>query len=239
MSHGSAKRTASGAPASCRRASVSLFGGTATGRAVAGLALEACASLCGRGQRRRMLISSRRCRSVRPPSVLEWAIPHWVRRRLALTVPIFGTASRRLRTRAVCSQAGGSARIGASSIVPAASCFFSVALALRISFACSSPRRRCSLDLAGTRALVRPVATQAILEPHQAARQARPPKRSGLLAQHPVCHRGLANAATNAALPSLAGGAAVRSGYPSRLRGRRRVRRRLRRVLCPGSVEAV
>jgi len=136
------------------------------------LALEACVSLCGRRQRRRMLISSRRCRTVRPPSVLEWAIPHWLRRRVALTVPIFGTASRRLRTRAVWSQAGGSARIGASSIVPAASCFFRVALALRISFACSSPRRRCSLDLAGGTRPVRPAATQAILEPYPGARQA-------------------------------------------------------------------
>ncbi len=174
----------------CRAEPLSHFGGAATARAVAGLALEAGASLCGRRQRRRMLISSRRCRSVRPPSVLEWAIPHWVRRRLALTVPIFGTASRRLRTRAVCSQAGGWARIGASSIVPAASCFFSVALALRISFACSSPRRRCSLDRAGTRAPVRPAATQAILESHQAARQAQTPKRSGLLVQHPFAAPG-------------------------------------------------
>ena len=222
----------------CRAEPLSHFAGAATGRAVAGLALEACASLCGRGQRRRMLISSRRCRSVRPPSVLEWAIPHWVRRRLALTVPIFGTASRRLRTRAVCSQAGGWARIGASSIVPAASCFFSVALALRISFACSSPRRRCSLDLAGTRALVRPVATQAILELHQAARQAQTPKRSGLLLQHPVCRPGPADAATNAALTNRHE-QQCDPAYPSRLRGRRRVRRRLRRVLCPGSVEAV
>ena len=76
---------------------------------------------------------------------------------------------RRSRTRAVRSQAGGSARIGASSIVPEASSFLSVALALRTSFACSSPRRRCSFDLVGTRAPLPPAATRAILEQRQAA----------------------------------------------------------------------
>jgi MreB/Mrl family cell shape determining protein len=55
----------------------------------------------GRGQRWRRLISSPRCRSVRPPSVLEWAIRQWARRRSALTAPIFGTARRMSRSRAV------------------------------------------------------------------------------------------------------------------------------------------
>ena len=122
-----------------------------------------------RGQRWRRLISSPRWRSVRPPSVLECAIAQWARIRPALTEPIFGTARRRSRTRAVRSQAGESARIGASSIVPEASSFLSVALALRTSFACSSPRRRCSLVLAGTRAPPPPATTRAILEQRQAA----------------------------------------------------------------------
>src|SRR5665213_434908 len=70
--------------------------------------------------------------------------------RAALTEPIFGSTKRRSRTRAVLTHGGGSARICASSIFPEASSFFSSALAVRTSFACSSARSRCSRDLLGT-----------------------------------------------------------------------------------------
>ena len=70
--------------------------------------------------------------------------------RPALTAPILGSATSRSRTRAVLAHGGGSARIAASSIFPAASSRFSSALAVRTSFACSSARSRCSRDLPGT-----------------------------------------------------------------------------------------
>ena len=70
--------------------------------------------------------------------------------RAALTEPIFGSTKRRSRTRAVLTHGGGSARICTSLIVPDARFFFSSALAIRISFACSSERSRCSRDLPGT-----------------------------------------------------------------------------------------
>jgi hypothetical protein len=44
-------------------------------------------------------------------SVLECAIPQWARMCAALTGPIFGTAIRRSRSRAVWSKGGGAARI--------------------------------------------------------------------------------------------------------------------------------
>jgi hypothetical protein len=122
------------------------------------------------GQRRKRLISSPRCRSVRPASVFERAIPHWARMRPARTEPIFGTTKRTSRIRAVLTQAGGSERIGTSPIFPDASCFFSSALAARTSFACTSARRRCSRDLPGTPAPGCP-RHGAILEPEQAGGQ--------------------------------------------------------------------
>ena len=70
--------------------------------------------------------------------------------RAVLTEPIFGSTKRTSRTRAVLTHGGGSARICASSIVPDASSFFSSALAVRTSFACSRARSRCSRDLRGT-----------------------------------------------------------------------------------------
>src|ERR1035437_3554224 len=70
--------------------------------------------------------------------------------RAALTEPIFGSTKRRSRTRAVLIHGGGSARICTSSIFPDASFFFSSALAVRTSFACSSACSRCSRDLPGT-----------------------------------------------------------------------------------------
>src|ERR1035437_5230774 len=70
--------------------------------------------------------------------------------RAALTEPIFGSTKRTSRTRAVLTHGGGSARICASSIFLEASSFFSSALAVRTSFACSRARSRCSRDLPGT-----------------------------------------------------------------------------------------
>lgn len=88
--------------------------------------------------------------------------------RPALTEPIFGSTKRTSRTRAILTQAGGSATTCTSSIFPDASSFFSFALAVRTSFACSSARRRCSRDLPGTPASALPSDTRAILEPEQA-----------------------------------------------------------------------
>jgi hypothetical protein len=46
-------------------------------------------------QRRNSPINSWRWRSLRPPTVFEGAIRHWVSERAALTGPTFGSASRR------------------------------------------------------------------------------------------------------------------------------------------------
>jgi hypothetical protein len=89
-----------------------------------------------------------------------------------LTEPIFGSTTSTSRTRAVRTEAGGSARICASSIVPAASSFFSFALADRTSFARCSACRRCSRDRRGTPAPALAAGTSAILEPEQTGGQA-------------------------------------------------------------------
>ncbi len=105
------------------------------------------------GQSRKRLISSARCRSLKPPTVFECAIRHRPRIRPALTDPILGSTKSRSRTGAVSTHAGGLARICANPIFPEASSFFSCARAERTSFACSSARRRCSRDRLGSLAL--------------------------------------------------------------------------------------
>ena len=52
-------------------------------------------------QRRRRPTSSARWRSERPPTVLDWLIRHWFRKRAALTRPNFGTAMSMSKTLAV------------------------------------------------------------------------------------------------------------------------------------------
>jgi hypothetical protein len=52
-------------------------------------------------QRRRRPTSSARWRSERPPTVLDWLIRHWFRKRAALTRPNFGTAMSMSKTFAV------------------------------------------------------------------------------------------------------------------------------------------
>ena len=86
--------------------------------------------------------------------------PLWAKIWPALTEPICGSTKSRSRSLAFRAHAGGQARICASSIFPDASSFFSSALAVRTSFACSRARRRCSRDLPGTHARAFPSDTQ-------------------------------------------------------------------------------
>ena len=52
-----------------------------------------------------------RWRSESPPTVFDWLIRHWFKRRAALTRPNFGTAISMSNTFAVETQSGGSRRI--------------------------------------------------------------------------------------------------------------------------------
>ena len=57
--------------------------------------------LLPRAQRRRRPTSSARWRSESPPTVLDWLIRHWLRKRAAFTRPNFGTAMSMSKTFAV------------------------------------------------------------------------------------------------------------------------------------------
>src|SRR5207245_3747880 len=77
------------------------------------------------GQRLKRPISSARCRSERPPTVFDWLIRHWFRKRAALTRPNFGTAISMSNTFAVETNSGGSRRICSMETDPDLRSFFS------------------------------------------------------------------------------------------------------------------
>src|SRR5919108_9743 len=92
-------------------------------------------------QRRRRPTSSARCRSDSPPTVFDWLMRHWLRKRAAFTRPNFGTAMRMSKTFAVSTYSGGWRRIFSICTLPAFRSFFNWARLTRISFA----RRRASI----------------------------------------------------------------------------------------------
>ena len=76
-----------------------------------------------------------RWRSERPPIVFEGEIRHWLRIRLVFTRPYLGTASSMSKTFAVITYSGGSSRIAWMLARLAFRSFFSLARAVRMSFA--------------------------------------------------------------------------------------------------------
>ena len=79
--------------------------------------------------------SSVRWRSERPPIVFEGEIRHWLSIRLVFTRPYLGTARSMSKTFAVITYSGGSSRIAWMLARLAFRSFFSLARAVRMSFA--------------------------------------------------------------------------------------------------------
>src|SRR5881409_4522226 len=79
--------------------------------------------------------SSARRRSERPPTVFDWLMRHWLRKRAAFTRPNFGTAIRMSNTFAVETYSGGLLRIVWILTRPSLRSFFSFARRTRMSFA--------------------------------------------------------------------------------------------------------
>src|SRR5439155_11827597 len=71
--------------------------------------------------------SSARWRSERPPTVFDWLIRHWLRKRAAFTRPNFGTASSMSKTFAVETYSGGFSRTFTILTRPSLRSFFSFA----------------------------------------------------------------------------------------------------------------
>ena len=98
--------------------------------------------------------SSARWRSERPPIVFDGEIRHWLRMRLVLTRPYFGTARSMSKTLAVITYSGGSSSSAWMLALPALRSFFSLARAVRMSLARFSASIRWSSDLSGAAAEV-------------------------------------------------------------------------------------
>jgi hypothetical protein len=94
-------------------------------------------------------MSSDRWRSESPPTVFDWLMRAWLRKRAAFTRPNFGTAISMSNTFAVATYSGGLVRILSIFARPSFKSFFSCARLTRMSFARFSASMRWSLDRAG------------------------------------------------------------------------------------------
>src|SRR5438874_1401030 len=99
-------------------------------------------------------MSSARWRSDSPPTVFDWLIRHWLRKRAALTRPNFGTAINMSKTFAVETYSGGLLRICSIWTRPSLRSFFSRARRTRMSFALFSASIRWSSERIGASAWV-------------------------------------------------------------------------------------
>src|SRR5919106_5184708 len=76
--------------------------------------------------------SSVRWRSERPPTVFDWLMRHWLRRRAAFTRPNLGTAMRMSKTFAVDTYSGGSSSTDSIWTRPSLRSFLSFARRTRM-----------------------------------------------------------------------------------------------------------
>src|SRR5204863_9327568 len=100
-------------------------------------------------------------RSDSPPTVFDWLIRHWLRKRAALTRPNFGTAISMSKTFAVETYSGGLLRIWSIRAAPDFRSFFNCARRTRMSFARRSASILWSSDLRGAWAWVLSADTDA------------------------------------------------------------------------------